>query len=32
MEIWVWVVFGAMAVLIAALILKIHLLNQNKKI
>ena len=29
MEIWVWVVFGAMAVLIAALILKIHLLRKS---
>lgn len=29
MEIWVWAVFGAMAVLIAALILKIHLLRKS---
>ena len=29
MEIWVWVVFGAMAVLIAALILKIQLLRKS---
>ena len=29
MEIWVWVVFCAMAVLIAALILKIHLLRKS---
>ena len=29
MEIWVWAVFGAMAVLIAALIIKIHLLRKS---
>lgn len=29
MEIWVWAVFGAMAILIAALILKIHLLRKS---
>ena len=29
MEIWVWAVFGAMAVVIAALILKIHLLRKS---
>ena len=29
MEIWVWAVFGAMAVVIAALILKIHLMRKS---